>query len=133
MARENVHLQFRAFETFNERDLDGFLALMDPEMEFVPYERALEGGGAYHGHAGVRRWWQDSFEAFPDFRSEPEEVRDFGDVTLARGRLHGHGAGSGARFDRTLWHVARWHNRRTTWWHAFDTEAEGLEAVGLRD
>jgi ketosteroid isomerase-like protein len=133
MSRENVELQGRAFETFNRRDFDGFLALMDPEVEFVPYERALEGGGAYHGHSGVRRWWSDYSEALADFTAEFDEVRDLGDVTLTCGRLRGHGAGSGASFERTLWHVARWRGGKTLWWRAFDTEAEALEAVGLRE
>ena len=133
MSRENVALQYRAFDTFNRRDLDAFLALMDPDVEFVPYERAVEGGGAYHGHSGVRRWWKDAFEALPDFRAEVDEIRDLGDMTVARGRLRGQGAGSGASFERVLWHVAEWRDKKTCWWHAFETEAEALEAVGLRN
>ena len=133
MSRENVELQYRSFETFNRRDLDAFLALMDPDVEFIPYERALEGGGAYHCHAGVRRWWKDSFEALPDLTAEPDEVRDLGGMTLTRGSLRGQGAGSGAAFERTLWHVAEWRDRKTIWWCAFESEAEALEVVGLRE
>jgi ketosteroid isomerase-like protein len=133
MSRENVELQYRAFDTFNQRGLDAFLALMDPCVEFVPYERAVEGGGAYHGHDGVRRWWKDAFEALPAFTAEVDEVRDFGDMTLTRGRLRGQGAGSGASFERTLWHVAEWRDGKTVWWCAFASEAEALEAVGLRE
>jgi ketosteroid isomerase-like protein len=133
MSRENVELVRRAYDTFNRRDLEAFLELMDTDVEFIPFERALEGGGAYQGHSGVRRWWEDSFAVVPDLQVEPHEVRDLGDWTVTQGRLRGQGAESGARFDRVLWHVAQWRNRKQVWWSAFATEAEALEVVGLRE
>jgi ketosteroid isomerase-like protein len=131
MSEQNRDLVQRAFDAFNARDLDRFLALMDAEVEFTPYERAVEGLGPYRGHQGVRSWWDDSFAALPDFRVEPGEIRAIGDVTLTHGRLHGQGAASGATFERELWHVARWRDKKQIWWSAFESEAEALEAAGL--
>jgi ketosteroid isomerase-like protein len=133
MSQENVELIRRAFDTFNARDLDAFLELMDPEVEFTPYERALEGLGPYRGHDGIRTWWEEAFAVLPDFRVEPREIRDLGDVTLTHGRLRGEGASSGAVFDRELWHVAEWRDKKQTWWGGFETEDEALEAAGLRE
>ena len=45
---------------------------------------------------------------FPDFRGEPDEVRDLGDVTVVRGRLRGHGTESDASFEQTFWQVVKW-------------------------
>jgi hypothetical protein len=45
MSQENVELSHRANDAFNRRDLDAFLALMDPGVEFTPYERAIQGLG----------------------------------------------------------------------------------------
>jgi ketosteroid isomerase-like protein len=133
MSRENVELLYRVIDAFNRRDLDTYLGLMDPEVEFVPYERALEGGGAYRGHSGVRRWWEDAFAALPNLRAEIDDARDLGNTVVARGRLRGEGAGSGAAFERTLWLAVEWRGGQEVWWHAFETEAEALEAVGLRE
>ena len=133
MSRENVQLLYEVINTFNRRDLEAFLALMDPGIEFTPYERAIEGLGPYRGHDGVRSWWNDAFGALPDLHAELHDVRDLGGATLARGRLSGSGAGSGASFERTLWLVARWRNGKEVWWHAFEGEAEALEAVGLSE
>ncbi|HKP88409.1 MAG TPA: nuclear transport factor 2 family protein [Thermoleophilaceae bacterium] len=130
---ENVELIQRSFDSFNGRDLDAFLGLMDPEVEFTPYERALEGLGPYRGHDGVRTWWEEAFTALPEFRVEPREIRDLGDVTLTHGRLRGQGGASGAAFDRQLWHVAKWRDKRQIWWSAFESEADALEAVGLSE
>src|SRR3954447_5751396 len=100
---ENRSLFRQVIDAFNRRDLDAYLALMDPGVEFTPYERAVEGLGPYRGHDGVRTWWEEAFAALPDLRAELNEVRDLGNVTFARGRLRGTGAGSGATFERTLW------------------------------
>ena len=133
MSQENVELLHRDIDAFNRRDLDAFLALMDPAVEFTPYTRALEGLGPYRGHEGVRAWWEESFAALPDLSVDLYEVRDLGDVTLSRGRLRGTGAGSGASFGRTLWMVTEWRDNKEIWWSSFESEAEALEAAGLSE
>ena len=131
MSQENVELNYQSHDAFNRRDLDALLALTDPDVEFTPYERVIEGLGPYCGHDGVRTWWKEAFATLPDFNVELDEVRDLGDMTLVRGRLRGRGAASGAPFERTYWGVFRWRDKRIVWWHAFQSEAEALKAVGL--
>ena len=57
MSQENVELARRAYDAFNRRDLDAFLAIADEEVEAESRLGAVEGG--YHGHEGLRRWWND--------------------------------------------------------------------------
>ena len=64
--------------------LDAFLALCDPDVEFASGLLELEGGGPYRGHDGVRSWWQNLLSVFPDFGTDIDEVRNFGDLTVAR-------------------------------------------------
>jgi ketosteroid isomerase-like protein len=130
MSEENVEIVRAGHETFNRRDLDAYLAVTDPDVEFTPYERVIEGLGPYRGHEDVRRWWNEALETVPDFQVELDDVRDLGDLVLVRGRLRGHGAGSGAEFDRTYWGLFRCREGRVVWWHAFQSEAEALEAAG---
>jgi hypothetical protein len=131
MSHENVDLYYQAIDAFNRRDLGAYLALMDPEVEFTPYEVSVQGGEPYRGHAGVRSWWEESFAVFPDLRAELYEVRGLEDRTFTRGRIRGQGAGSGASIERTLFAVAERRDKRVVWWRAFESEAEALEAVGL--
>jgi ketosteroid isomerase-like protein len=132
MSQQTVELICQAHDAFNRRDLDAFLALMDPDAEFTPYEVWVQGGSPYRGHDGMRRWWEDSFEVLPDLSVELYEVRDLGDVFFVRGRLHGHGAGSGAPFERTLWEALEWRDRKQVWGCAFGSKDEALEAAELR-
>jgi ketosteroid isomerase-like protein len=131
MSQENVKLVRRAFEAFNRRDLDTMLALADEEIVVESRLATMEGG--YHGLQGVRRWWADTFDVLPDYEVEVDEVRDFGDVTLARLRAHAHGAESAAPLEEVIWNVARWRAGRSTWWRNCMTEEEALEAAGLSE
>jgi hypothetical protein len=133
MSQENVALHYRANDAFNRRDLGPYLALMDPGVDFTPYEVWVQGGEPYRGHAGVRSWWEESFAVFPDLSAELYEVREFGDRTLARGRIWGQGAGSGASIERAMWVAAEWRDGKAVWWCSFESEAEALEAVGLSE
>ena len=131
MSQENVELAHRAADAFNRRDLDAFLELTDADVEILALEVEME--GAYHGHAGARRWWEGLIDAIPDVAIEVVEMRDLGDLTFAALRLRGHGARSDTPTEIPLWLLGEWSDRKVVWWKAFATEAEALEAVGLRD
>jgi ketosteroid isomerase-like protein len=133
MSQENIRLAYEAMDAFNRRDLAAYLALMDPEVEFTPYEVWVQGGQPYRGHAGIRNWWNDTFEVLPDLKVEVYEVRDLKDRAFVHGRLRGQGAGSGAPIERTMWLAIEWRKRMEVWWCAFGSEAEALTAVGLEE
>jgi ketosteroid isomerase-like protein len=133
MSQANIELHRRAHDAFNERDLDAFLALADPDVEIVPQTVQLEGVASFHGHDGVRKWWSDLLSVFPDFQTELDEVRERGDLTIARARLRGHGVESDAFFERPIWQVVEWRDGKAVWWGTFLSEAEAIEAAELRD
>jgi ketosteroid isomerase-like protein len=132
MSRENLELARRAIDAVNRQDLEALLALTDPEVVAVPRTLGVE-GGTYHGHDGVRTWWEGIFSAFPDFSVEAISLRGIGETTLANLRVRGHGEGSGAPFEDVIWQVARARNGRVVWWQTFGSESEALEAVGLSE
>jgi hypothetical protein len=131
VSRENVELGLVMLDAFNRRDWDAFVALADDEIEAESRLVAMEGG--YHGHEGLRRWWDDFLGAFPDYTAEVEEMRDLGDVTLAHMRGWGHGAGSATPIVDPFWQPLRWRDGKVVWWRNCTTEEEALEAIGLRD
>ena len=81
----------------------------------------------------MRRWWEESLEVLPDLTVELYETRDVGEMVFVRGRLHGHGASSGAAIERPLWGVLEFRDRQQFRYRAFGSQAEALEAVGLRE
>ena len=131
MSRENVEIAHRAYDAFNRRDWDAFVLLTDPEIEVESRLVTMEGG--YHGHEGLRRWWDDFLGAFPDYTCEVEELRDLGDVTLGHIRGWGHAATSDTPLVDPFWQPIRWRRGKCVWWRNCSTEAEALEAAGLRE
>jgi ketosteroid isomerase-like protein len=134
--RRNVEALHQAVDAFNRRDLDAFLALCDPGVEFISYWMQVEGGGPYRGHDGVREWWEGLLAVYPDFRGEIEEVRDRGDRTIARMRVHGRGVESDVPIDlsdQAMWQVAGYRHGKVIWWRFVGSEAGALEAAGLSE
>jgi ketosteroid isomerase-like protein len=133
MSRENVEAARDVIDAFNRRDLDAVLAFADPQVEFNT--RFVERGGSYHGHEGVRTWWEDLLRIFPDFSIELDEndLHDLGDVLIGRARVRGHGMGSDTPFEEDVWQVTRWRNGKIVSSYNYGTEAEALEAAGLSE
>jgi ketosteroid isomerase-like protein len=130
MSRENVELAYQAYAAFNRRDIDAFLETMAADVEAFPRQAAME--GVYRGHAGIRRWWAELLDVFPDFAVEVIEVRDLGDMALSAVRFLGHGADSESPFDETVWALGAASDGKTVWWRVYGSEAEALEAADLR-
>ena len=133
MSQENVELAYRAHDAFNRRDLETFVALTDPEVELMPLNVESPGSTSYHGHGGVRSCWQDLLEVSPGLRTEVDEVRDLGDVTLVRVRFRGHGMESDAPMEQPAWQVAEWRHDKAVSWRTCTSEAEALEVAGLSE
>jgi ketosteroid isomerase-like protein len=130
MSQANVELTRRAFQAFDDRDLDALLAVLDDDVEAFPILAGMEGG--YRGHDGVRRWWASLLGTFPDFQAEIVELHDLGDRTLAVLRLRGHGAESATPLDATAWQVSQFREGKCIGWRVYTSEREALEAVGPR-
>ena len=130
MSQENVELARRAYDAFNQRDVEACLRLIDEDAE-VSSRLAPLAEGSYRGHEGVRRWFQNLLDTFPDWRSQLVELRDAGDLTVATVRIRGHGRESGAPLDQTIWQVMHWRNGKCVRLTPYDSEAEALEAAGL--
>lgn len=131
MSQENMALTRRAFQAFEDRDLDGLLAVLDDDVEAFPILAGMEGG--YHGHDGIRRWWAALLDTFPDFDAKIVELHDIGDLTITVLRLRGHGAESATPVDATAWQVTNFRHGKCIGWRVYTSEREALEAAGLSD
>ena len=131
MSQENVELAQQAFDAFNRRDLGAFLVLMDADVEAGSRLAPMEGG--YHGHDGIRQWWQNLLDAIPDYTLETVEARELGNLTLTTLRTRGHGADSDTPVEDTVWVVVDWRDKKVVRWRVLSTQAEALEAAGLRE
>jgi hypothetical protein len=129
MSDQNVARARQAHDALNDRDLDALLAVMDEDVEAVSRIAAVEGG--FRGHEGLRAWWANLFDTWPDLTALVEVRALADDLTLSEVSLRGHGAGSDIPWEWKVWQAARWRNGKCVWWMSCSTAEGALAAAGL--
>lgn len=132
MSRENEELARRAYDAFGRADFEAFAALLHPEVEFESLILEME-AGSYRGLEGAREYFHSVRDVFPDWSVEITQVRDFGDKLVIESRSTGTGRGSGVRAEQRFWQASAVRDGRIIWWKFVRSEAEALEAMGLRE
>ena len=127
MPEDNAGTVRSSYEAFHRRDLEGFLSYHDPGVEFRSL--ILEVEGVYRGHEGLRTWWENVVDVFPDWQPQIEDAREMDDRVLLRVRVEGRGTGTGIDLERHAWNVVEVHDGRITSSAFFRTEEEALEAM----
>ena len=102
----------RAFTAWNERRLDDLLGYFHEDAVWDMRPFGAPDLSVYRGHEGMRRFWAQWLEAFPDSSIEVSEVEEHGVWTLAIVTQHVHGGTSGTPVSFTYAGIARWRNDR---------------------
>ncbi|CAN5233351.1 hypothetical protein BH24ACT23_BH24ACT23_08910 [soil metagenome] len=119
-----------AYAAINRGDLEGFLALVDPEVEFRSLIAEAE-GRIYRGHDGVREWWQRVANALGGLKFELVRLHDLGDRGYAE--LVVTGNVQGVDIPQTMWQAFVIRDGKAIWWTSFRTEAEAHKALEVAD
>jgi SnoaL-like protein len=126
-------------EAANRRDWKALFLNCDPEIEFHPAPSLVGGflppdqAGVHRGHDGYYLMWQGLLEAWEDLRLAPEEVIDFGEILLVRGRISGHARHTGIALDIPLFQVFFLRGGAAIRQRDFGELEQALEAAGLRE
>ena len=97
MAEPYRELLDQAADAYNRRDPDAWVAVWNPDCEWHPFLTArVEGDPGYHGHNGMRAWFEDVDEMFSEMHVELGRFRQVGDRLLVLGQMTATGRVSGA-------------------------------------
>jgi ketosteroid isomerase-like protein len=121
----------RGYDAWNRRDWDTIFELLHPDIEWTPVEFGLL-GETFRGHDRVREFFDILFEAWDEFRVDPETMIEGEETVLVIARVRTRGRGSGAEVDTRWAHV--WTaapDGRAIRMQAFDDPRKGYAAVGL--
>jgi hypothetical protein len=131
MSRENVERHRRSVEAFNLRDVEAYIAFVDPQIQLHSVFAAV-GGASYHGHDGVREWFRDLNETWGDeLRLDVDAYFDLGEQTLAVGVLHGRGQQSGVEVDLAGFQAIRWRDGLAVHYKAYTDKEACLTDLGV--
>src|SRR5262245_15661495 len=132
MSQENVEVARAWFEAWGAQDVDAVLELCDPEVE-VDWSRSrgLE-ARIYHGHDGVREFWNTFFEAFDRIIISPQEFIERGEHVVAPNRAHLWGR-DGVEVEAQSVLVWTLRNGRIVGHRLYQERAEALADLGLSE
>jgi ketosteroid isomerase-like protein len=132
VSEQNVELHRRLVEAFNTRDIEAWIALCDPSIEF--HTMMGVGNAVYYGHDGMRSWHRDLEEAWGDeLRIEPEAYFDLGERTIAFNLLHGRGHHSGADVEMAYAQMVRWRDGLMVYFNAYAHREDALRDLGVSE
>ena len=129
MSDELVQNVYRAYDAFARRDFDALAALCEPDCMFTSLVMESE-GTEYHGHDGLREYFDSLTDVLPDWRPEVEMVEVHDDRVLVRARIFATPSGGSVPIEQVMWQVIEFRNVRALRWVFFRTEAEAREALG---
>jgi ketosteroid isomerase-like protein len=87
-------------DAYNDRDPEAWVAVWNADSEWHPFLTAREEGDpGYHGHNGIRAWFEDVDEMFSEIRVELDQLREIGDKLLVLGRMTAKRRGSGGEVE----------------------------------
>jgi ketosteroid isomerase-like protein len=124
----------KAGDAYNRRDADAWVAVWSPDCEWHPYLTArVEGDPGYHGHNGMRAWFEDVDEMFSEMHVELDRFREVGDRLLVLGHTRARERVSGTEVSSEVAWVVEPHGEvlRRGWAYMSHEEAEraALEAA----
>ena len=97
MAQGNVEVVRQWLDAIQRGELGR--EYWDPELR-IDNAAGWPVEASYHGHDGLKRWWDDLAEAFADLRMEVEELVPLDEErVLTSQRLVGHFRATGIAFD----------------------------------
>jgi ketosteroid isomerase-like protein len=130
----NVRLHRALNAAFNTHDVDAWIALSDPDIEFETRFAPLSGETTYRGHDGIRTFNRSLEEVWgDDIGVEAEQYFDLGERTLAFYLLRGRGRQSGAEVAIEATVVASWSNGLCLQWKSYADRQQALRDLGVSE
>ena len=132
MSQENVEAIKRAYAALNRGDMPTVLGLCDPDVVFDNTNAAFD-GVVYQGHDGLVEYFSLAQEMWKDQRFEVQQAIPLGEdrvVVLQRTVSVGRDGVETMAHNANVFTLKQ---GKATHIKAFQTKAEALEAVGLRE
>ena len=134
MSQENVEIARRGLLALERGGVDAAAKFWHPEITWRAIEGAPDDVGEMHGIEAARRYVEDWFDTFDNFRSEPEELIAVGDDQMvAVVHISGRAKASGIETELRYASVSTVRDGKIVRVREYATKGEALKAVGLSE
>jgi uncharacterized protein len=130
MSQENVDLVQRLYDAWARNEFPGPVELLDPDIEYVNPEGAIE-PGIRRGLAAFSRAVESVFDGWQTWQMEPEQLKAFGDQVAVVVGYRARGLGSGLEVEgreSALWTLRDGKVTRYEWFHEPDDALRAAES-----
>jgi ketosteroid isomerase-like protein len=132
MSGRNVEVVRGLYAALSGGDLDTILDGWHPDGVYrAALTQAVEGdAGAYRGHDGLRRWWNDVHESWEDISVDILEMEAAGDSVHVEFVVRGRGIGSGIALEQKQFQVFELRDGKVIEAQDYVSREEALRAMG---
>ncbi len=109
---QNTDVILAGAEAWNRQDLDGFLARLTPDAEFVTSGVFPDFDPVYRGRDGIAEFWRRLHEPWDRLEVEIGQIEEHGNWVVYAFRFRAKGAGSGAGVDLRFANAAEFRGDR---------------------
>jgi len=106
----DAELTREAFALWNAREFDRLLLYFYSDVIWNTTPMGAPGIEEYRGHDGMRRFFRDWLDAFPDSTIEVEDVETRGEWSMSTSKQHVTGGGSGVPVEFRYWGIGHWRD-----------------------
>ena len=138
MSQENANKLLEIYELLNTRydalkggDIDDLLAFFDPEVVIETVD--APDPETYHGHGGVRSWFNDTYGPWAAVHIEAEDIKESGEWTVALLHVSLRGEASGVELELPIAIFHQFRGGRIVRDRIYLDRDEGLEAFALKE
>ena len=138
MSQENAGTLREIYELLNTRfaalkdgEVDDLLAFFDPEVVIELVD--APDPGTYHGHDGVRSWFNDVYGPWAAVHVEAEDIKESGQWTVALLHVSLRGEASGVELELPIAAFHQFRGGKIVRDRIYLDRDEGLEAFGLKE
>jgi ketosteroid isomerase-like protein len=126
----NVDIVREGIDSWSRGDLDGTLALIDPEIVWRPVTAWPGIQPEYRGHAGVRRFWDAFRDPWETITLEADRIRELDERrVLTRSHFRARGRASGVTTEIVLHTVWTLEDGKLMRFESFTDEQAALQAA----
>jgi hypothetical protein len=117
-------------DAYNARDPEAWVAIWNQDCEWHPFLTAREEGDpGYHGHNGMRAWFEDVDEMFSQMHVELDTIREVGDRLLVLGQMTARSRGTAADVSRDVAWVFEPRSEKLQRGWAYDSHEDAKRAA----
>jgi len=131
MSQQQVQVVEAGLDSFNRRDLEGFVDLTTDDFVWLPALPGAVERSTYLGRSGISRYFSESRDTWEKLTVVGDELRDLDSCVLVLGRAVGRGSGSGAEVEMPLAVIAEFRGDRMCKASTYLNHADALAAAGM--